>query len=377
MRRVAMLMVAAPIATLAACGSSSSAGSSDKTAHVLVSITDEGCSPAELTTPAGPTTFEVTNKGAAGVTEFEVLDGTKILGEAENVASGLSGKFTLTLKEGSFVTYCPGGTKNERGVLTVGPGTANPATADSTAMAQAAAAVAAYRAFLERKTALLTTDSKLFTDAVRSGDVDTSKSMFASARAPYEAIEPVAESFGDLDPLLDAREGDVSADQWTGFHAIEKHLWVDGAITDATKTLATGLDANIATLVALVNTVELEPAQIANGAVELLGEVSSSKITGEEDRYSHTDLSDFEANVEGAYEAYLAVKPIIADRASGLETELSKRFGDVTNKLKTYKTGSGGTYISYTALTPADTKALADLVDALGVPLSKVAAAVA
>ena len=136
-------------------------------------------------------------------------------------------------------------------------------------------------------------------------------------------------------------------------------------------------DANIATLVALVNTVELEPAQIANGAVELLGEVSSSKITGEEDRYSHTDLSDFEANVEGAYEAYLAVKPIIADRASGLETELSKRFGDVTNKLKTYKTGSGGTYISYTALTPADTKALADLVDALGVPLSKVAAAVA
>lgn len=376
MRRVAMLMVAAPIATLAACGSSSSTGSSDKTAHVLVSITDEGCSPAELTTPAGPTTFDVTNKGAAGVTEFEVLDGTKILGEAENVASGLSGKFTLTLKEGSFVTYCPGGTKNERGVLTVGPGAASPATADSTATAQAAA-VAAYRAFVERKTALLTTDSKAFTDAVRSGDVDTSKSMFASARAPYEAIEPVAESFGDLDPLLDAREGDVPADQWTGFHAIEKHLWVDGAITDATKTLATGLDANIATLVALVKTVELEPAQIANGAVELLGEVSSSKITGEEDRYSHTDLSDFEANVEGAYEAYLAVKPIIADRASGLDTELSKRFGDVTDKLKTYKTGRGGTYISYTALTPADTRALADLVDSLGVPLSKVAAAVA
>ena len=44
----------------------------------------------------------------------------------------------------------------------------------------------------------------------------------------------------------------------------------------------------------------LQPAQVANGSVDLLGEVAKSKVTGEEERYSHTDLGDFEANVDGA-----------------------------------------------------------------------------
>lgn len=377
MRRVALLMVTAPIVMVTACGSSS-ASSSDATTHIKVSITDEGCSPAELKAAAGPTTFDVTNKGAAGVTEYEVLDGTKILGEAENVAAGLTGRFTLTLKEGSFTLYCPGGTTAERGVLTVGPGAAVSATADSAAKTRADAAVATYRAFLEKKTASLTTVTTSFTDAVRSGDVEKAKSLFAAARFPYEAIEPVAESFGDLDPLIDIRKPDVvPGTEWTGFHAIENDLWTNNAITDSTKALATGLDTNITKLVALVATVELEPAQIANGAVELLGEVSKSKITGEEDVFSGTDLSDFEANVEGAFEAYTALKPIVADRASGLDTELEERFAAVTAKLTTYKTGAGGTYVLYSTLTDADRKALSDVVDALGVPLSKVAAAVA
>ncbi len=56
--------------------------------------------------------------------------------------------------------------------------------------------------------------------------------------------------------------------------------------------------ADVNTLSSGVQDIQLQPAQLANGAVELMNEVSNSKITGEEDRYSHTDLSDFEGQPE-------------------------------------------------------------------------------
>jgi iron uptake system component EfeO len=109
---------------VAACGAGGSTedtapGSTSSGSLVEVRITDAGCEPAKLELPAGPTTFSVENHGADAVTEFEVLDGDKILGEAENIASGLSGTFSLTLKPGSYTSYCPGGTTFERGKVIV------------------------------------------------------------------------------------------------------------------------------------------------------------------------------------------------------------------------------------------------------------------
>ena len=131
-----------------------------------------------------------------------------------------------------------------------------------------------------------------------AGDIAEAKDLFAYAREPYERIEPIAEAFGDLDPAIDAREGDVPEAKWTGFHRIEKALWVDEDLTGMAP-VAKKLVADVRLLQELTRQVDLEPAQVANGASELLGEVANSKITGEEDRYSHTDLWDFEANVEG------------------------------------------------------------------------------
>jgi iron uptake system EfeUOB component EfeO/EfeM len=119
-----------------------------------------------------------------------------------------------------------------------------------------------------------------------------------------------------------------------------------------------------------VKDVDLQPAVIANGAVELLNEVSRSKITGEEERYSHTDLVDFEANVQGAEAAYGAVKPILQKKNPQLVTELDAKFAAVYTALQPYKSGDG--YVSYTALTEDDTKALSQAIDALAEPLSKV-----
>ena len=72
-----------------------------------------------------------------------------------------------------------------------------------------------------------------FTNAVRAGDVAKARKLFPTAREPYERIEPVAESFGDSIPEIDARAGDVPAATWTGFHRLEKMLWVDNATAAA------------------------------------------------------------------------------------------------------------------------------------------------
>ena len=150
------------------------------------------------------------------------------------------------------------------------------------------------------------TATQTFVDAVVAGDVAAAKAAYGPARVPYERIEPVAETFGDLDPGIDARAGDVSEKKWSGFHKIEQALFVNGT-TDGMAPVAQQLLKDVKRLQSLVPDVELEPATIANGAVELLNEVAASKITGEEERYSHLDLVDFQANVEGSKAAYDSV----------------------------------------------------------------------
>ena len=184
-------------------------------------LTDAGCDPAQASAPAGPVTFDVTNDGAAGVTELEVLDGDSILGEKENLSDGLSGSFTLTLDPGTYTLYCAGGDSAERGTLTVS------GESKTTQSAEETDAVDNYRRYIEAQSAVLVKDTDAFVQAVKSGNVAQAKSLYPDARMPYERVEPVAESFGNLDPAIDARAGDVPAAKWGGFHVIEKALWVD------------------------------------------------------------------------------------------------------------------------------------------------------
>ncbi len=179
----------------------------------------------------------------------------------------------------------------------------------------------------------------------------------------------MAETFGDLDPQIDARDGDVPAKEWGGFHKIEKALWVDGTTAGLSETTEE-LNEHVERLASLIPDVELQPAGIANGAVELLNEVSSSKITGEEERYSHTDLDDFQANVEGSQAAFDAVKPLLSAKNATLVSTIDARFAAVLAALAPYR--QGATFTSYTSLTKNDTKSLAQAVDALAEPLSKV-----
>jgi iron uptake system component EfeO len=354
---------------LAGCGSS---GDKAGTQSVTVTLTDAGCSPAKLAAKTGPLTIRVVNGGSSKVSELELKTANGIiLGERENVVGGITGSFTLNLQPGRYVLFCPNGDTAEHGSLVVtGKPTDVPARADAAALAKA---TAAYRAYVAVQSAKLQKSTRAFVAALHAGDLERAKALFGPTRFHYEAIEPVAESFGDLDPEIDARAGDVPRATWTGFHRIEKILW-DGNTTAGTAGYATKLLADVTTLNRKVRTLEFQAPQLANGAVELLNEVASSKITGEEDRYSHTDLSDFAGNVEGARQAFVLLRSALLDLGEDdLVKTIDARFTALGRGLDRYRRPTSLGYATYSALTPADRRTLARAVDALAEPLSTVA----
>ena len=207
-----------------------------------------------------------------------------------------------------------------------------------------------------------------FANSVIAGDIEKAKELYAPARMHYERAEPIAEVFADLDPKIDAREGDVPEEEWGGFHRIEKGLWVDNT-TKGYEQYAEQLIKDVKLLRAKVETVEVTPDLLITGAVDLLNEVSTSKVTGEEDRYSHTDLYDFVANVEGAEKIYNLLKPTLVEKDKDVSAEINSRFTELYSLLDHYKQNNG--YILYTDLTKDQVKELSQSINELAEPLSK------
>jgi iron uptake system component EfeO len=339
---------------------------------VSVEITDDGCTPSLASVAAGPVTFTVKNTVATKVTEVELLRGDLILGEKENLTPGLSGTFALRLDGGKYQVYCPNA-KTEKTDFTVTGSAAQP-TQDPAVKAALDQAVADYKTYVVAEVDKIGPAARAFTDAIRANDIDQAKRLYAPARTSYEAVEPVAESFGDLDPAVDARIDDVSdPNQWTGFHRLEQALWQDNSLAGMAP-IADKLDADVANLKTLVATVDYQPAQLANGATELLDEVASTKVTGEEDRYRHTDLYDFQANVTGAQKAFALLEPALNKIDSALAGTVTQQFAAVTAALEPYRRGDG--FVDYSTVGDAERRALTQKVNALAEPLSQVAAKV-
>ncbi len=174
-----------------------------------------------------------------------------------------------------------------------------------------------------------------FVAAIKADDMDKAKELYPKVRMYYERSEPVAEAFGDLDPKIDARLADMKEekkeDQWTGYHKIEKSLYQDNKIDATTKKDADQLLKDAKELDAKADTLDITPKLMLQGSVDLLNEVSTSKITGEEEIYSHTDLYDFKANIEGAQKIYELFKPELNKKDKKLSTDIQKTLIKLTN----------------------------------------------
>ena len=341
---------------------------------ITVDATDTACTVSATTANAGNLTFEVTNKGTK-VTEFYLYaEGDRIMGEVENIAPGLTRRLTVEVADaGTYQTACKPGMSGDgiRGAFTVTGG----ATRQADANTKLGDATKSYATYVASQSDALLTETQKFADAVKSGNVADAKARYAPTRVYYERIEPVAEKFGDLDPAIDVREADLEeGQQFTGFHRLEKDLWVTGLQPDSAQ-IADKLVADVTTLVTRGKTIELSALDLANGAKELLDEVATGKITGEEETFSHTDLWDFQANLDGSEAAIQALRPVLQERDPQLVTEVDTQFKNVHTLLDAQRSGDGFKY--YTELTQDQIREFASAVDALSEPLSKTAEVVA
>jgi iron uptake system component EfeO len=377
------LLLAVPALVACTQNATTDTSAAAGTGTIAVTATDKACEVSTDTAPAGTLTFEVTN-GGSRVNEFYLYaaDGKRIVGEVENIGPGLRGRLIVTAAQGSYVTACRpdmSGKGIRSGFTVTEPASGSPApSADQVLVSRAENR---YRVWVQRQADTLVARTRQFVTAYAAGRDDLARSLYPEARTYWESIETVAESFGRLDPRTDARAADLGPGQkWTGWHRIEKDLWPqrDPSYTPlgARQRQRYGDDllANVTTIRDGIGDLTFTTDQIANGSSGLMEEVATSKVTGEEEYWSHTDLWDFTANVRGARVGYEDVRPILQRRDPALGRTLDARFAAIDRLLRQQRAGDG--YRLYTDLSRAEVKRLSDAVNALAEPLSHLTAAV-
>jgi len=333
------------VLVLGACGDDSGSASQGeasggRAAPLSLTLTESGCDPTSLSAPAGDVKFAVTNtSGLKG--EFEIISATPEILTEEFLDDGASGTFTVPLKAGQYQVIC-GAPSNTRADLVIsGEGEAAPEV--KVDQGELDAAVSSYQGFVLQQTEDLAASTKSFTDAVRAGDMAKAKQLYAQVRVPWEQIEPVAELFPDSDAVIDSRADDFPKAEedpnFTGFHALEYGLFAGGSVD--MPSLADRLDSDIQNLITQVKSLEIQPQVMTNGAAALIEEAAQTKITGEEERYSGTDLVTLQANVDGANKVFVLVSPLLATTNEQLDDDLAAQFRKVQQTLDGYKTADG------------------------------------
>ena len=335
---------------------------------VLVVVTDKGCEPEALTVAEGKTTFKIRNQSAR-VLEWEILNGVVVVEERENILPGFVQSLSAQLEPGQYQMTC-GLLSNPKGRLTViaaNTATAAPSTLDLVGP------LAEYKVYVINQIDDLVERTKHFAEAVKAGRLAEAQKLCASTRQPYERIEPIAELFADLDKSIDVRADDFEMKEadpaFVGFHRIEKALFADKT-TSGMQAVADRLVTDVGELKTRVADLTVPPKKMVGGAADLIEEVASTKISGEEDRYSHTDLWDFQANVDGARKIFDLLHPLLVKRDAELVTRIEKNFSKVDSLLRRYQTGDRR-FEEYEKLKASDRNALKGAVTALAEDLSR------
>lgn len=362
---------------------------------IKVTSTKTECDLGTDEAETGDVDFSVTNNGNK-VTEFYVYgNNNRVLGEVENIGPGVTGNLTVEITDpGTYTVACKPGM--------VGSGIRKDlnVTGDKKEKSQAPADVNAarerYLDYVRGQLDGLVSQTTDFVAKVKSDDLDGARDMFGQVRTFYERIEPVAESFPDLDPKIDMRWDDTEGGttEFTGFHRVERYLWppqaseigdkpgqvspddaADAKDKDNAQSIGVIADGLLADVTTLKNELDkpdfsFETRMFVAGPQALIDEVAATKVDGEEDRYSHTDLWDFAANVDGSETLIAELQPIISGKDQALMDKITEQFNGLRTTLDKYREGDG--YITYTNVTAEQRKELSNQIDALSATLSKV-----
>lgn len=376
---------------------------------ITVSSTSDKCTVSTASVTSGNHTFTITNDGDK-VTEFYLLgsDGLRIVSEKENIAPGSSADLTVTLPPGDYFTACKPGLRGANVGQAAFQVTGDALEVDASDQQRFDEAVTSYVNFVKNEVAELVPNVNEFATAYINGDDEKARALYAPTRVNYERIEPLAEALGTLDPRIDYREVDYLAEaedlqaddptftEWIGFHRIEKDLWppaeddrnADGSparegwepsTPEDRKRIGETLIADVDKLYDTVHAPDFAAEQeitistVSNGASGLLEEIAVTKVTGEENWWSHYDLWDFQANLQGSRIAFDLVAPIAeskGEEGTELVAEINKRFDDLQALLNEYGSLDAG-FTMYDEVTAAQQAELTRKIDALREPLSR------
>ena len=370
----ALLVLAPAAAALLLSGCTSpTTGEAAGADPISVVATDTTCTLSATSAPAGPTTFAITNSGGQ-MTEFYIYDeaGSKIITEKPNIGPGISATLVYDFAPGTYTTACrPNGAgAGMRAAFTVAAGTGTGTVSQAAPSAELTSAVATYRSYIESETAALIPATEQFAAAVRTGELARAKALFPAARQHYERIEPVAETFVDLDYAIDIREDGVEDGRpWTGWHAIEKILWVKNTTkgAEAAGGPAGGRHQEARRRDPRARA-HAEPdrqrrLRADGGGRGRQGDGRGGPLLP----HRHLGLRGQRGGSEGAFEALeQAARAADATLAERIEAQ----FSALEAELAALKTSDGG-YPLYTELSKAQVKTLSDDVNALSEPLSR------
>lgn len=373
-----------------------------------VQAKEDTCTVATNSVESGTSTFSITNEGER-VTEFYVLadDGLRVIAERENITPGSTADLTVQLEPGTYYTACKPGLRGPNVGQAEFTVTGEPIQYSESDEQRFNEARDNYVAFVKNEVAELLPKTEEFAEAYAAGDDEKAKDLYATTRVHYERIEPIAEALGVLDARIDYREVDYVAEadqlkeddptftEWLGFHRMEKDLWPPAADTknadgaparegwepstpEKRREIADALIADVEQLHTTVTSPDFAEENditvdtVSNGAMGLLEEVATTKVTGEENWWSHKDLYDFQANIQGSRIAFDMVKDIAAERGEEgkkLIDEISSRFDDIQALLDQYGSLETG-YVDYDEVDAGQQAKLTRALDALREPLS-------
>jgi iron uptake system component EfeO len=349
------------------------AGADAKQTTVTITLTPQGCAPKPAKVATGQLQFTVKNKNAGAVSEAELRtkDLSHILGEQENLTPGLSGGFALVVQPGKYVINCPGASQQHATFTVTGKSKASSWKAN----AVLTSAVSGYGSYVNQNVASLLSSTQALCAAIDAGNLTEAQLLYPQARVYYERIEPVAEVWGTLDTSIDGRIDNpvTNPADLEGFHKIEELMWADNTL-DGASAVCAHLVQHEQQLQQLVSTASYDPVTMASGATDLINEAATSKITGEEERYSNTDFIVFQANVDAAMEVFNLLKPQLQKSNPATVSTIQKQYNAVESALAQYKSTPGYDntgYVEYSTVLDPQRRQLSGTVQAFAEALSK------
>ena len=340
--------------------------------EVRVTIDPHSCEPNALTVPAGHASFRIVNRSDRAV-EWEILDGVLVIEERENIAPGLSQVINANLLPGDYAITC-GLLSNPRGTLHVTPTAASEAAAKAKARPSMVAFVgplSEFRVYLSSQGTALIKAVTALEQAIAAGDLSQAQALYVPARAAYQRLAPAAQRLAELDNGINARadyfEQREQDPGFLGFHRLEYALFQQHDL-DGLAPVAQRLLTDVTTLKQQLLAQSLPPEQLVSLVVRSLNGIAEVRArSGEEERYSHTDLNGFAANLDAARKVVDLLRPLLAKSAADLLPQIDSALDAFDTELNGLKVKDG--YASYDSVGTAQRQKIADKAKALAAAL--------